>query len=79
MVKACAHLLGCFVRVTVAVKKHHDTSNLWRQGFIWLTYPASRPLKGAKERIWKQELLQRPWRLAARSPAQGSKIGLRPG
>lgn len=61
-------LLAGLVRVSVAMMKSHDQSNLGRKEFLWLTLPQhSLPLKEVRTAIqmagrWRQELSQRPWR-----------------
>ena len=63
--------IGIIVQVTVAVMKHHDQNNLERKGLIWLTLPSLFITEGSQDRnssragIWRQELMQRPWRGAA--------------
>ena len=64
--------ISVLVRVTIAMMKHHDQNNLERKGFIWLTFPhhcssSKKVGTGISNRvgIWRQELMQSPWRDAA--------------
>lgn len=51
------------VRVSGAMKKHHDKSKLWMVGVIWLTFPHCSP--SLKEvRTGQKRGRQRPWRSA---------------
>jgi hypothetical protein len=59
--------------VTIAEMKHHSQKQVGRKGFILLLFPHALPFitKGSQDRnssragIWRQELMQRPWRGAA--------------
>jgi len=65
------------VRVTIAMMKHGDQSNLGRKEFIWLTLPYHQsPLKGLRTGTSRQELMQRPWRNAAYWLAPHSLLSL---
>jgi len=55
--------------VSSSVMKHHEQKRVGKKGFIQLTLPHhSLPLKesgrnSSREGTWKQELMQRPWRV----------------
>ena len=61
------HRYTVLVRVTIAVMKHHDQSNLGRKGFIGLHCIIRRSQDRNSNRAGtrRQELMQRPWRKAA--------------
>jgi len=59
---------SALVRVTIAVMRHRDRSSLGRRGFTWLPQHCSSVKEvrtGTQNRagIWRQELMQRPWRM----------------
>jgi hypothetical protein len=66
------HGPGGLVRLTIAMIKLHDQSNLGRKWLIWLTLnPLQSIIEGSQERnphrpgTWRHELMQRPPRGAA--------------
>ena len=66
-----------FVRVTVAVMKHHDQKQLGEEkaclayaSMLLLIIEGNQDRKSDTAGIWRQELMQRPWRGAAHWLAQ---------
>jgi hypothetical protein len=62
---------GASATAAIAMVRHHDKSDLWRKGFIWLTYPESQSVEENQDRnsnlatTWRQELMRESWRGAA--------------
>ena len=57
---------GCCLRVSVAVMKYHGQQQLWEEKVYFtlaFTIKSSQDRNSSRAGIWRQELMQRPWRV----------------